>query len=60
MLNDLTEQEFYSLEKALAKIEELHSVWRLRDYIRANNEEIRDILNGSTRPFNKPIEGSSA
>ena len=44
MLNDLTEQEFNSLEKALSKIEELHSIRRLRDFVIANDKEIMDML----------------
>jgi hypothetical protein len=47
MYQDLTEQEFNELQSALSKIEELHSIRRLRDFVTVNDEEIMTMLNVS-------------
>jgi len=40
----LTEQEYQDIKNALSKIEELHSVRRLRDFVIANDHELLEML----------------
>jgi hypothetical protein len=45
LLGSLTEVEFDEIKRSLSKLEELHSIRRLRDFVIANDHEIMQMLN---------------
>jgi hypothetical protein len=48
-LEELTENEFNEFSAALAKLEELHSVRRLKEFVTLNEQDLTDYLNDSVK-----------